>query len=232
LLVTCEHGGNSIPARYRRWFQSAASALRSHRGYDPGSLQLAHRFARAFHAPLMEETRSRLLIELNRSLGHPRLFSEFSRKLPEEMQAELLEQIYHPYREQVRKQIRSQIGTGLKKKKVLHLSVHSFTPVMRGKTRRTDIGLLFDPARPLEIEFAAIWKRTLQRHLPGWAIHFNLPYRGISDGFTTALRKEFSDDNYAGIELEVNQKFVDAGSRRWKNLQDSIVSSVGDVLNR
>lgn len=231
LLITCEHGGNSIPSRYRRWFQSATEALRSHRGYDPGSLQLARRFARTFRAPLVEETRSRLLIELNRSPNHPRLFSEFSRVLPDEIRTELLEQIYRPYRERVRKQIRHLIGTGTGNGCVFHLSVHTFTPVMKEKTRRTDIGLLFDPARPLETELATSWRRALQQRLPERAIHFNLPYRGTSDGLTTALRTEFPDGSYAGIELEVNQKFVAMGGGHWENILDQIIVALGDILS-
>src|SRR5436305_13375521 len=38
LLITCEHGGNAVPERYRGAFAGAARALASHRGYDPGAL--------------------------------------------------------------------------------------------------------------------------------------------------------------------------------------------------
>ena len=47
-VVTCEHGGNFVPVRYRPLFESkqAAAMLRSHRGYDPGaweaSMQMYH----------------------------------------------------------------------------------------------------------------------------------------------------------------------------------------------
>lgn len=231
VLLTCEHGGNIIPSRYRRWFRAAQEALQSHRGYDPGALELARRCSRILRAPLEEETRSRLLIELNRSLGHPRLFSEFSRKLPEEIRTELLEQIYHPYRDCVRQRLRSLIGTGRKAGRVIHLSFHSFTPVLNEKTRRTDIGLLFDPSRSLETDFAQHWRTRLRKNFPTLKIHFNLPYRGISDGLTTALRMEFPGDRYAGIELEVNQKFVTGGDD-WKVLQKEITASLQTVLNR
>ena len=42
---------------------------------------------------------------------------------------------------------------------------------------------------------------------PELKIRFNYPYLGKADGFTTYLRKIFPE-NYIGIELEVNQKFV------------------------
>ena len=62
LLVTCEHGGNRVPKRYRRLFAGWESVLASHRGYDPGALTLARELARAFDAPLVASTVTRLLV--------------------------------------------------------------------------------------------------------------------------------------------------------------------------
>jgi len=225
-VFSCEHGGNSIPSEFRRLFASAREILQSHRGWDPGALELAKRFARHFDVPLTAEVRSRLLIEMNRSLHHPRLFSEYSRALPESIRQKLIDDVYHPYRDDVTRRI-----TALSKKTpVVHLSVHSFTPVMNGTKRRTDIGLLFDPQRPLEAAFCRAWKRTLKQVLPGCAVHMNLPYRGTSDGFTAALRTEFPEDRYAGIELEVNQKFPLGDAPEWKRIQQILVTTFDDSL--
>ena len=53
LLITCEHGGNRIPARYRPLFRRHRAALESHRGYDPGALAVARDIAAAFDAELV-----------------------------------------------------------------------------------------------------------------------------------------------------------------------------------
>jgi predicted N-formylglutamate amidohydrolase len=74
-IITCEHGGNRIPAPYRRLFREQRALLDSHRGYDPGSPVMAKALARAYRAPLVASTVSRLLIDLNRSISHPQLFS-------------------------------------------------------------------------------------------------------------------------------------------------------------
>ncbi|WP_437185104.1 N-formylglutamate amidohydrolase [Planctomicrobium sp. SH668] len=226
LLFTCEHGGNSIPREYRFAFRDAVTALQSHRGYDPGALELARRFAKQFQAPLEFETRSRLLIELNRTLGHPCIFSEFSRTLPANVQTTLIDEIYLPYRQRVMDHFSVLTQTG----PTLHLSVHSFTPVMNGKTRRTEIGLLFDPARTLESTISARWKKLLKKALPNRAIHFNLPYRGTSDGLTTALRKQFPEGKYAGIELEINQKFPLTDSVAWREIQTALLQTLAELL--
>ena len=84
VLVTCEHGGNRIPAKYWPLFRRHRGLLESHRGYDPGALALARDFAAALDAELVYSTTSRLLVELNRSAWHRSLFSEVSRTLPED----------------------------------------------------------------------------------------------------------------------------------------------------
>ena len=227
-IVTCEHGGNRIPPRWRKLFESdsARSALESHRGHDPGALELAKRLAKAFNAPLFFSTTSRLLIELNRTLGHPRIFSEFSRVLNESDRETLIQEFYRPYREEVEQAIQRASKSG----PVLHLSIHSFTPVLDEKNRRTDIGLLFDPARQFESRFCTDWKTSLRRAFPELAIHRNLPYRGTSDGFTTYLRTQFPDEQYAGIEFEVNQKFPDGEKQRWSTIQQGILQSLQATL--
>jgi len=69
LLVTCEHGGNHVPPRYRRLFRDLQGPLKTHRGYDLGVLVMAREMSESFEAPLVASTVTRLLVDLNRSLG-------------------------------------------------------------------------------------------------------------------------------------------------------------------
>lgn len=71
--------------------------------------------------------------------------------------------------------------------------------------RNTDIGLLYDPKRPLEKEITGYWYSEIKKQAPEYRVRKNYPYKGISNGFTTALRKQFSKEVYAGIEVETNQ---------------------------
>lgn len=226
VVITCEHGGNRIPARYRQRFAQARESLQSHRGYDPGALELARSLSKKLSSPLHFETVSRLLIEMNRSLDHPRLFSEFTKPLPEPERIRLIETIYLPYRTGVEQSVARAVRAG----SCLHLSVHSFTPIWNGKTRPTDIGLLFDPHRSFETAVCHVWRRILRRVLPQLKIHFNLPYRGTSDGFTTALRQKWPDDQYAGIEIEVNQKFPLGPKPEWQSMINRLTESARELL--
>lgn len=113
---------------------------------------------------------------------------------------------------------------------VLHLSVHSFTPVRRGQRRDMHVAFLFDPARPLEAELARRWRRALARLEPRLRIAFNRPYRGTDDGHTTALRRRYPPSRYAGLELEINQLFPRRGGPRWQRLQAHLLASLTVAL--
>lgn len=204
LILTCEHGGNEIPSQYLRLFETAGEDLDSHRGYDPGALDLFLSL-RKFASFEKYETVSRLLVELNRSLHHRQLFSEYTKELPSEEKKKILDKYYFPYRHEVEAKIAEDLQGG---EKILHLSVHTFTPRLHSEVRNADIGLLYDPGRKLEKEICSRFKELLLRENPNLRIRFNYPYLGSADGFTTYLRKKFPT-NYAGIEIEVNQKFVE-----------------------
>jgi predicted N-formylglutamate amidohydrolase len=188
ILVSCEHGGNRIPAAYRHFFAGYGALLRSHRGYDIGALRLARDLAQTFSAPLYACTISRLLIEMNRSPHHPRLHSELTHRAPAEVRKELLERYYLPYRDAVQARIAQATSRGAR---VVHISCHSFTPELHGKLRDTDVGLLYDPRRPGERTLCWHWRAACKHAAPGLTVRMNYPYAGSADGFTTSPRRRF-----------------------------------------
>jgi len=221
VLVTCEHGGNRVPPEFRALFAGAQEALATHRGFDSGALDVARALAAALDARLVASETTRLLIDLNRSPRHPRLYSELSRHLPGEEKRTLAARYYAPYRNEVEAFVTAAVGRGAF---VLHVSAHSFTPVLAGAVRTAEVGILFDPARRPEAAFAAAWRRVLREAAPAWSIRRNYPYRGIADGLTSHLRKRFAEAAYAGLELEVNQRLV--GEYAWPQHLGVIAGSV------
>jgi predicted N-formylglutamate amidohydrolase len=200
IIITCEHGGNQVPVRYRSLFPD--DVLASHRGWDPGALDVAVAISEALEVPCFAHQTTRLLVEANRSLGSHQLFSEFSNALGDEDKQLILDKYYFPYR------LRVENAVALAAKPVFHFSIHSFTPVLNGTVRTTDVGILFDPARAIELQAAQTIHNLLTRELPDLRMDFNEPYKGVDDGFTTYLRTRFAEDEYCGIEVEVNQKHV------------------------
>ncbi|MDA1054519.1 MAG: N-formylglutamate amidohydrolase [Planctomycetota bacterium] len=225
VIITCEHASCDIPPAFRSLFRGQREVLRSHRGYDPNSIEMATALATRLNCKLFQGTVSRLLVEINRSIGHPALFSEFTRSLGESEQLELLNAYYFPYRAAVEREIRSRIQ---KRRTVLHLSIHTFTPVFDGKPRATDVGLLYDPARSGEASLMKAWERQLSRQLPELRTRRNYPYQGRSDGFTTQLRKKFADAAYLGIEIEVRNSLRPA-TAAWRKLEEAFANLTRDV---
>jgi predicted N-formylglutamate amidohydrolase len=209
-VVTCEHAGNRVPAEYQSLFGGAEDVLNSHRGWDPGAAELTD-----FLAPLADWSArhdvTRLLVEINRSRHHPRLFSEFSRKLPLSERERILGLYYAPHRTRVEARIAAFLARGAE---VVHVAVHTFTPELEGEVRNCDVGILYDPARRCEVGLARRWKTLIEARESGWRVRFNYPYRGAADGFTTHLRRRFPV-GYAGLELEVNQALFRGGNEGW-----------------
>jgi predicted N-formylglutamate amidohydrolase len=197
--------------------------LDSHRGYDFGALVMAKALAAAFRAPLVSATISRLLIDLNRSIGHPQLFSSATRDAPATLRADIVKHYYRPYRARVERLVRHAVSRG---RRVIHISSHSFTPELAGKVRNAEVGLLYDPGRRGEVELCARWQAALAGCAPELRVHRNYPYAGKGDGLTLHLRRHFAPGTYVGIELEVNQGIVIAGGRRWTQLRRVLIDSL------
>lgn len=204
LVLTCEHAGNNIPARYKKLFKGADAVLKTHRGLDIGALTLAKHLKKKLRAPLFFNDISRLVVDNNRSITNRTLFSEFTRNLSSDEHEHILASYYFPHRDAVELHMKGLVKKGYQ---VLHIGVHSFTPVLNDKKRSCGIGLLYDPHRITEIDFARDWQRSLSKMGP-FKVKRNYPYWGHKDGFVTHLRRTFKTSDYIGIELEINQALL------------------------
>lgn len=222
-LISCEHGGNRIPAPYRRLFRGQQELLASHEAYDPGALVMARALAAALAGELVYSTTSRLLIDLNRSAGHPRRYSAITRAAPASVREAIAERYYRPYWTEVEGFVKQAVTHG---RRVIHVSSHSFTPRLNGKVRNADVGLLYDPSRQGEAGLCARWKASLAARAPKLRVRRNYPYAGKNDGLTSQLRQRFSPADYIGIELEVNQSIVLAAGRPWTALRGLLIDSL------
>lgn len=204
LILTCEHASNELPSQYISLFETQQIRLNTHEGYDIGAFEVykSLQFLADYsvHYPW-----SRLLIEVNRSLSHPNLFSSISSTLSKTEKNRLINDYYQVYRNQIQQNIFEFITKG---ETVLHLSIHSFTPVWNEIERNAEIGILYDPSRKVEQNFAKNFKTELKSVFPNFRIRMNYPYLGKSDGLTTNLRKQFPKQ-YLGFEIEINQKLFE-----------------------
>ena len=227
LLISCEHGGNAVPPSLAPLFVGQEELLASHRGYDPGALSTARALARVRDdVPVFAATITRLVVDLNRSRGNPALYSAITRALPRNVRERLLADAYLPHREAVIKAVAALLSTG---RTVVHVASHSFTPCLNAVVRRCDVGFLYDPGRPAEKAFCRHWMHELALLDPTLRLRCNSPYKGVSDGFPTALRRRFGE-KYLGMELEVNQRFVLTGETTLHRLNERLAASLKRTL--
>ena len=225
-IISCEHGGNAVPPDYAPLFLGHEALLQTHRGWDLGALVLARHLAAAVNAPLFAATTTRLLIDLNRSVGHRQLYSEATRSLPLTTRRCIVAVHYQPYRNAIEGEVARLIAAG---QRVVHIASHSFTPQLHGVVRRADVGWLYDPRRAGEGAFALQWLRAFERLRPDLTLRRNYPYQGKGDGLTALLRKRHPASQYLGMELEVNQHFVTAGGAAWTALCAGVTRALVDA---
>lgn len=206
LVLSCEHAGNEVPSQYQALFSSQHSVLETSRALDFGAGDIADHLSRMFECDYIKSTITRLLIDCNRSLSHDACFSEFTKTLSKKEKEGLINDYYLPFRLLTENRIAQHIERG---EQVLHLSVHTFVPKTNHHTRNAAIALLYDPRRHGEKEVARIWHSLMSHHSPNFRIRLNYPYSGKSDNFTHALRKQYPEKSYLGIELECNQALFD-----------------------
>jgi len=202
LVLTCEHASNALPEQWAYLFERDQEVLGTHRGWDRGAAFLVGILNKegCYSAFLGKYTR--LLVDLNRSANHSKVFSEWTKPLEQRKRNDIIYHYYLPYRDNVIACIRKLIENG---QSVVHISVHSFETELNGVVRKNDIGLLYDPGRTEEKKFCQNWADQIRKEKPGLAVRMNFPYLGKGDGFTTFLRKQFDASHYMGIELETNQ---------------------------
>jgi len=226
-IITCEHGGKSVPAQYRRLFRGRDRLLNSHRGHDKYALSFGILLARRLSARFFCSTVTRLLVDLNRSPHHPKLFSGLSGQLGADDKELILKEHYEPYRREVEAAAAAFVLRG---KSVLHISVHSFAPVIKGITKSADIGILYDPSRYREKAICVQWQKSLYEKAPALKVRRNYPYLGKADGLVTWLRKKFAFELYIGIELEINQGIMKLYGKQRHMLCDTLVSGLQSGL--
>lgn len=200
LFLTCEHAGQKIFPELKG-FKLPNFELNSHRAYDAGALKLAKMLKKKTKAKLFYYDYTRLILDGNRSLANTDLWGVYGKKIPLDLKNKLLNKYYIPFRTKVYNKVQSS------KKPCLHLSVHSMTSSIGHKDRDCDVSLLYDPSRAYEKQFCGDLKKIFE--LYGLKCRLNYPYKGISDGHCTDLRKKFSQHQYLGVEFELNQKNSD-----------------------
>ena len=219
VLLLCDHASNALPTRYGRLGLAEADFQR-HIAFDIGAAAMTRTMAAILRAPALLTTFSRLLIDPNRGVVDPTLVMRVSDGaiVPGNARIGAAEIAYRqaaywqPYRDAIDTTLDAMTATGTAP---VIVSLHSFTPSMKGVRRPWHIGLLWDDdprlAHPLEAALAQ--EPDLQ---PASAfIGDNEPYDGALPGDT--IDSHATRRGLANVLIEVRQDLIgsDADASAW-----------------
>ena len=177
LILVCDHAARSIPKALGDLGLNDAQLSR-HIAWDIGAAALTRRLASRFGATAVLSGYSRLVIDPNRALDDPTAIPVVSddvvipgnRALDAADVQRRVDAIFIPYQSAIAAEIARRRAAGQVPALV---SVHSFTPVMRGVARPWHVGILWD--RDPRIPVPMIERLRADGR---WCIGDNEPYTG------------------------------------------------------
>lgn len=226
LILSCEHASHEVPDNWHHLIDTTFSSdfKESFQHFDPYAKELSEYLAKHLNCDLLLGEINRGLVDLNKSSENNHCFSsEMIQKLSEKDKQDLLENYYQPFRQQFSALIAKHIQD---QKQVLHLSIHTFNPIEKGKMHNAAIGILYDTQRHAEKEVARIFHEILIKRTP-YTVRLNYPRTGKTDNHTSHIRKYLDETYYLGIELECNALLLSDQEQApllYENLLESLQS--------
>lgn len=215
LVLVCDHASNAVPPWVGPMGVSEADMAR-HIAWDVGARGVTLGLAAALGAPAVLSTYSRLVVDPNRGADDPTLIMRLydgsiipgNRHLAEAEIARRVEDLYRPYHEAIDVELDAILARG---RQPALLSVHSFTPQLRGRpVRPWHVGLLWDRddrlVRPL------MTRLRLQEDL---IVGDNEPYTGQLEGDCMWMHGTARDIPHVLIEIRNDLIAAAADQAAW-----------------
>ncbi|MGP4667528.1 N-formylglutamate amidohydrolase [Agrobacterium pusense] len=205
ILLVCEHASSTIPQKLGN-LGLAADVLSSHAAWDPGALAVARLLSKKFDASLVYQRFSRLVYDCNRPPESPSAMPVKSEiydipgnfDLGEAERFARTSALYVPFHDRVSGIIAERQAAG---RKVVVVTIHSFTPVYHGQFREVEIGILHDnDSRLADAMLAGSEGSSL-------TVNRNDPY-GPEDGVTHTLRLHALPDGLLNVMIEIRNDLI------------------------
>jgi len=214
-LLTCDHAGRLLPKKLGD-LGVPASELTRHIAWDIGASGLSRALSKRLDAVLVEQTYSRLVIDVNRPPGTPDSIVTLSEHtaipgnvgLASEAAQQREREIFAPYHRRITAEVDARVAAA---GPLVLVAVHSFTPRFKNVDREWHAGVLYGR----DARFA----RLVLEHLrvdPLYKVGDNEPY-SVSDetDYTVVVHAERRGIPY--VELEIRQDLLAdvAGQAEW-----------------
>ena len=229
ILLVCDHAACSFPVALGDMGLDPF-ARRCHLAIDIGAGPLTEYLADRLGITAVLAQYSRLVVDCNRKLLDPSAFLVYgdgilvpgNRDLSQGDKDARAEAIYWPYHAAVDSQIDRLTSACTSP---AFISVHSFTPVLSGKSRPWEIGVLWDKDLRLRDVFLQDFRDA------GFNVGDNEPYSGKAPAdFTVDHHAEERELPHIGIEIRQDLINDAAGIARLGNIMHKIIESIPERI--
>lgn len=202
IVLTCDHASARLPSPLR-WPCEDLAWVGAHWSYDLGAAAIAHELSALLQAPLVCSRFSRLLVDPNRTPEQDSFIVSQIEGTPLALNQGLSLEARQWRQDQFYESYHRAIDALLGEQRRAHtspllVSIHTFTPVYRGQTRRMQGGVLFDAHEELAKRFCE------GLCAQGWDFEENAPYSGY-DGLIDGIARHGRAHDCPYVELEVRQ---------------------------
>jgi predicted N-formylglutamate amidohydrolase len=229
VVLVCDHASPAVPKALDR-LGLGEEQFGRHIAYDIGAAEVTRRLAERFSAPAVLSGYSRLVIDLNRALEDSTAVPVVSddvvipgnRALDAEETRRRVDAFFTPYHDAIAAVIADKRAQG---QVPALLSIHSFTPVMRGVARPWHVGVLWD--RDPRIPIPLIGRLRADGR---WVVGDNEPYSGRNTLGGT-VETHATPAGLPNVLIEVRQDLIATpeGAAEWAGiLDDALVPILAD----
>ncbi len=228
VLLLCDHATRFVPRTLNNLGLSEAELSR-HVAWDIGIAEVTRHLASRLDAPAVLSHFSRLVIDPNRALDDPTLIPQLSdgvivpgnRDLMETARQVRLSTFHQAYHQAIGLKLDAMAARGPAPAIV---SMHSFTPVMKGLERPWEVCVLWNRDARLPVPLMA------RLRAQGLTVGDNVPYSGRDNhGYTLHIHAE--PRGFANVLIEVRQDLIDThhGAAEWADcLHGALASALSD----
>lgn len=223
LILVCDHAGNRVPASLGN-LGLPPSRFDEHIAVDIGAGAVTRLLAASLDATALLAGYSRLVVDCNRAVEDPSWIPAESdgiaipgnRGLDDEACARRRHEIYSPYHTAIARCL------GAASHEPALISIHSFTPSMKGVDRPWHVGVLWDD----DARIAGPLIATLRQE-PGIEVGDNQPYSAREPrGYTVSHHAKEKNLRHVAIELRQDLIASDAGAKDWAERLTRILTPI------
>jgi len=223
LQLICDHASATVPESLQKLGLDDDFFAR-HIAYDIGAEAVTRKLSKALDAPAVLAGFSRLVVDLNRPLGHPESMPEISdhtpvpgnRGLTEAARLLRTNALFNPYHEAINQSISHIWSRGTAP---ALFSIHSFTPNMNGEVRPWDVGILWNRDPRLALPLINGLKQL------GLNVGDNQPYSGRNN-LAYTIDMHGTAAGLANCVIEIRQDLISnqQGIEQWSDILIPLLS--------